>query len=95
MATDLRTILTALKIITDLERMADHAVDIAKIAIRLKDENYIKPLIDLPRDGPISPSRWSRTPWRPMWTMTRRRPRRSRAGMMWWTGSTARYSGNC
>jgi len=53
-ATDLRTILTALKIITDLERMADHAVDIAKIAIRLKDETYIKPLIDLPRMADIA-----------------------------------------
>ena len=53
-ATDLRTILTALKIITDLERMADHAVDIAKIAIRLKDEIYIKPLIDLPRMADIA-----------------------------------------
>lgn len=48
-ARDLRIIFTALKIITDLERMADHAVDIAKIAIRLADEVYIKPLIDIPR----------------------------------------------
>jgi len=53
-ASDLRTILTALKIITDLERMADHAVDISKIAIRLKDETYIKPLIDLPRMADIA-----------------------------------------
>lgn len=48
-ASDLRTIHTALKIATDLERMADHAVDIAKVAIALKDEVYIKPLIDIPR----------------------------------------------
>jgi len=48
-AKDLRLIFTALKIGTDLERMADYAVDIAKIAIRLADEVYIKPLIDIPR----------------------------------------------
>ena len=48
-AKDLRLIFTALKISTDLERMADYAVDIAKIAIRLADEVYIKPLIDIPR----------------------------------------------
>lgn len=49
MASDLRTIGTALKIITDLERMADHATDIAKITIRMGDEPFIKPLIDIPR----------------------------------------------
>ncbi len=53
-ARDLRIIFTALKIITDLERMADHAVDIAKIAIRLADEQYIKPLIDIPRMADIA-----------------------------------------
>lgn len=37
LAKDLRMIFTATKIVTDLERMADHAVDIAKIAINLKD----------------------------------------------------------
>jgi phosphate transport system protein len=49
LATDLRTIFTATKIVTDLERMADHAVDIAKIAKRLKNEKYIKELIDIPK----------------------------------------------
>lgn len=49
LAIDLRKIFTAIKIVTDLERIADHAVDIAKITIRLKDEKYIKPLIDIPR----------------------------------------------
>ncbi|RQD76439.1 MAG: phosphate transport system regulatory protein PhoU [Candidatus Syntrophonatronum acetioxidans] len=48
MARDLRTIGTALKILTDLERMADHACDIAKITIRLEGQEYIKPLIDIP-----------------------------------------------
>lgn len=49
LAIDLRRIFTAIKLVTDLERIADHAVDISKITIRLKDEKYIKPLIDIPR----------------------------------------------
>jgi len=32
-----------------MERMADHAEGIAKIAIRLYDEPYMKPLIDIPK----------------------------------------------
>ncbi|SES92904.1 phosphate signaling complex protein PhoU [Anaerobranca gottschalkii] len=49
MAKDLRKIATGLKIITDLERIADHAHDIAKVAIRLGSEPLIKPLVDIPR----------------------------------------------
>lgn len=52
-ATDLRIIFTAIKIVTDLERMGDHAVDIARICIRLKNENYIKELIDIPLMGEL------------------------------------------
>jgi phosphate transport system protein len=48
-ARDLRTVGTALKIVTDLERMADHAADIAKVTLRLNGEPLIKPLIDIPR----------------------------------------------
>jgi len=48
-AKDLRIIATALKIVTDLERIADHAVDIARITKRLSGEKYIKELIDIPR----------------------------------------------
>lgn len=54
MAKDLRFIATAMKIITDLERIADHAVDISKITIRLADEKYIKELIDIPRMGEMT-----------------------------------------
>lgn len=54
MAKDLRVIGTALKIVTDLERMADHATDIARITLRLKAEPLIKPLIDIPRMARIS-----------------------------------------
>jgi len=53
MAVDLRNIFTTTKIVTDLERMADHAVDIAKVVKRLKGEKYIKQLIDIPRMGKI------------------------------------------
>ncbi|KKM10584.1 PhoU family transcriptional regulator [Clostridiales bacterium PH28_bin88] len=49
MAKDLRRIATGFKIITDLERIADHAVDIAKIAKRIANQPLIKPLIDIPR----------------------------------------------
>ena len=49
MAKDLRFIATALRFIIDMERMADHAEGIAKIAIRLHDEPYMKPLIDIPK----------------------------------------------
>ncbi|MCY6372344.1 phosphate signaling complex protein PhoU [Clostridium ganghwense] len=52
-ATDLRFIFTCINIVTDLERMADHAVDIAKIAIRLKNQVYIKELVDIPKMGQI------------------------------------------
>ncbi|MFB6365494.1 phosphate signaling complex protein PhoU [Paenibacillus elgii] len=48
MASDLRIISMALKIATDLERIADHAVDIAKICIRLNGQELAKPLEDIP-----------------------------------------------
>jgi phosphate transport system protein len=49
MATDLRAVGTALKIVTDLERMADHAADIAKVTVRLEGDKLIKELVDIPR----------------------------------------------
>lgn len=49
MARDLRTIGTAMKVITDIERMGDHAVDLAKISKRLAKEKLFKPLVDIPR----------------------------------------------
>lgn len=48
-ARDLRFIGTTLKINTDLERIGDYAVNIAKVAVTLSDKPFIKPLIDLPR----------------------------------------------
>lgn len=52
-ASDLRLIGTALKLITDLERMADHASDIARTTIRLEGQPLIKPLVDIPRMAEI------------------------------------------
>ncbi len=49
MARDLRIIGTGLKITTDLERMGDHAFDIAKVTVRLANQPLIKPLVDIPR----------------------------------------------
>lgn len=49
MASDLRAIGTALKIVTDLERMADHATDIAKVTVRLEGETLIQELVRIPR----------------------------------------------
>jgi phosphate transport system protein len=52
-AGDLRAIVAAMNIISDLERMADHAAGIARIVLRMGDEPLLKPLIDLPRMADI------------------------------------------
>ncbi|MFZ2445762.1 MAG: phosphate signaling complex protein PhoU [Syntrophobacteraceae bacterium] len=49
MATDLRVLAAVLEIATELERIADYAKGIAKLAIELKDRPYTKPLIDIPK----------------------------------------------
>jgi len=49
MAKDLRTIAAGIKIIIDLERIGDNAVDIAKTTLRIGHEPLMKPLIDIPR----------------------------------------------
>jgi phosphate transport system protein len=49
MASDLRILLAILFIVTDLERMGDHAAGNAKIALMIGNEPPLKPLIDLPR----------------------------------------------
>ena len=49
MAGDLRTIISVLNIITELERIGDHAEGIAKIVVMIGDEPPLKPLIDIPR----------------------------------------------
>ncbi|RJS84600.1 phosphate transport system regulatory protein PhoU [Methanophagales archaeon] len=54
MASDLRTIGTCMKIITDFDRISDLAGDIAEIVRRIADEPFAKPLIDVPRMSEIS-----------------------------------------
>ena len=49
MASDLRTIVAVLNIITELERIGDYAAGNAKIAIMIGNEPPLKPLIDIPR----------------------------------------------
>jgi len=48
-AGELRHIITSLKVISQLERMGDHTVHIAKAAVKLAQEKFIKSLIDLPK----------------------------------------------
>jgi phosphate transport system protein len=54
MASDLRTIIAAINMIVDLERMGDHAEGIAKIVLMHEDQPLLKPLIDLPRMAEIA-----------------------------------------
>lgn len=49
LASDLRQIAAILSIITDLERMGDHAEGIGKITIIIGEEPPLKPLVDIPR----------------------------------------------
>jgi len=49
MASDLRTIIAVLNITTEIERIGDYAVGIARIAIMIGDEPPLKPLVDIPR----------------------------------------------
>ncbi|MGH7391129.1 MAG: phosphate signaling complex protein PhoU [Candidatus Rokuibacteriota bacterium] len=48
-AGDLRFITTIMKIVTDLERIGDQAVNIAQRSLELNQEPQLKPYIDLPR----------------------------------------------
>lgn len=53
-ASDLRLIGSALKVITDIERIGDHAVDIARVAQRVHGETLYRPLVDVPRLGDLA-----------------------------------------
>ncbi|MFB3918865.1 MAG: phosphate signaling complex protein PhoU [Candidatus Velamenicoccus archaeovorus] len=48
-ASDLRFLMTALKVNADLERIADLAVDIAQRVVELVGQPLLKPLIDIPK----------------------------------------------
>ena len=53
-AKDLRTILMVLRINNDLERLGDHAVNIAESSLFLIERPFIKPLLDIPRMSQIA-----------------------------------------
>jgi phosphate transport system protein len=48
-ASDLRLIATALKLVTDLERIGDACVNICERVVELNTEPILKPYVDLPR----------------------------------------------
>jgi phosphate transport system protein len=52
-AKDLRRILISFRMASDLERMGDLAVDIAKVVRRINGEPLMKPLVDIPRMSEI------------------------------------------
>ncbi len=54
LASDLRTIVAVLHIIVDLERMADHAEGVAKIAVMVAAEPPLKPYVDIPRMAEVA-----------------------------------------
>ena len=54
MARDLRTILMVFKMNEDLERMADHAVNISQSGLRLIESPTVKPLVDIPEMASIT-----------------------------------------
>jgi phosphate transport system protein len=49
MAVDLRILAAIINIITDLERIGDHAEGTAKISLAIGDAPLVKPLVDLPK----------------------------------------------
>ena len=51
MAVDLSVLAAVINIITDLERIGDHAEGIAKINISIGEDSLVKPLVDIPRMG--------------------------------------------
>ncbi|MBI5884969.1 MAG: phosphate signaling complex protein PhoU [Deltaproteobacteria bacterium] len=48
MAVDLRVLAAMINVVTDLERIGDHAEGIARISISIGDGPLVKPLIDMP-----------------------------------------------
>ena len=49
MASDLRLIISVLSMVSELERMGDHAEGIGRIVILMQDEPLVKPLVDIPK----------------------------------------------
>jgi phosphate transport system protein len=53
LAGDLRKVSAIMKIITDLERIGDHCVNIAKVVISIGKKPLVKPLVDIPKMADI------------------------------------------
>lgn len=53
-ASDLRAILAATALATELERIADHGSGIARLIIRMGEQPLLKPLVDIPRMATIA-----------------------------------------
>lgn len=52
--TDLRAVVAAVGVATNLERMGDHAAGIARLALRLCTQPVLRPLSDLPKMAEIA-----------------------------------------
>ncbi len=50
---DLRAIVGAVSVATNLERMGDHAAGIARLTLRMCDQPLLKPLVDIPEMAEI------------------------------------------
>ena len=48
-ASDLRSVIAAMHMVVEMERIADHASGIAKTVIMMGDEPLLKPLVDIPK----------------------------------------------
>ncbi len=54
LATDLRVVVSVMAIAAELERMGDHAEGNAAIVLLMRDEPFVKPLVDIPRMAEIA-----------------------------------------
>lgn len=54
LAGDLRRVAATISIVTNMERMADHAAGVASLSIKLNDEPKLKAYVDLPRMAEIA-----------------------------------------
>jgi phosphate transport system protein len=48
-ATDLRILVGAVSVATNLERIGDHAAGVARLTLRMADQPLLKPLVDIPQ----------------------------------------------
>lgn len=53
-SSDLRYIVAAISIATNLERIGDHAAGIARLTMRMCDQPLLKPLVDIPQMAEIA-----------------------------------------